>query len=271
MSVKETNSTDTSSDIRTMVWGKRSCRRILLKVSGEVLAPNVKYGLHVPTLQFFAEQVVAIHAMGIEIAIVVGGGNLIRGTSIAVDGIDRVTADYMGMMATVINGLALQDLIESRGVTTRLQTAIEMKSIAEPFIRRKAVRHLEKKRVIILAGGTGNPYFTTDTTASLRAVELNADAIFKSTKVDGVYDADPMKTKNARQFSYISFTEAMERELAIMDTTALTLCRENHMPVFVCNMFKEKELENILGGGSMGTLLYSEKGLQYHGHTGFNK
>ena len=249
---------------RNSIRQLKSYKRILLKLSGEMLASDLKYGLNIPTLHSFAKEILELSKMNIEIAIVIGGGNIVRGARVADGGIDRVTADYMGIMATIINGLALQDILEKNGLVTRLQTAIEVKSIAEPFIRRKAIRHLEKKRIVILAGGTGNPYFTTDTTAVLRAIELGADVIIKATKVDGVYDADPLIDKQAKRFSYISFSEIIKKQLKIMDPTAFTLCKENQIPIFVCQL-KDKQLQKTLKNNTAGTLIYSYEGFEYYG------
>ena len=242
-------------------------KRVVIKLSGEILAGEKRYGIDVNTIRFLSKQIFAIHNMGIEIAIVIGGGNIMRGSDVADDGIHRVTADHMGMMATIINGLALQDILEDEGMVTRLQTAIEIKSVAEPFIRRKAIRHLEKKRIVILAGGTGNPYFTTDTTSVLRAVELNADAVLKATKVDGVYDKDPNKHKEAKRFAYLSFNEAINQQLKIMDSTAFTLCRDNKLPIFVFHVEKENELYKLINGESVGTIIGLEEGAYYHGES----
>ena len=240
-------------------------KRILIKLSGEILAGENKNGINVDTVRFLSKQILEIHNLGIQITIVIGGGNIMRGTDVADHGIHRVTADHMGMMATIINGLALQDILESEGIVTRLQTAFEIKPVAEPFIRRKAIRHLEKNRVVILAGGTGNPYFTTDTTAVLRAIELNADAVLKATKVDGVYDMDPKKNSEAKRFSYLSFDEAINRKLKIMDATAFTLCRDNKLPIFVFHIEKPNELHKLINGESVGTLIGLKEGAYYHG------
>ena len=231
------------------------------------MAGGNKYGINVPVVRSLAKQISELHETGIEIAIVIGGGNILRGTQAAGEGLQRISADYMGMMATIINSLALQDILEDEGLETRVQTAIEIKSIAEPFIRRKAIRHLEKKRLVILAGGTGNPYFTTDTTAALRAVELNTDAIFKATKVDGVYESDPLQNKKARRFSYISFKEAIDRELKIMDTTAFTLCMDNKMPIFVFHIERRSQLKKAVSGEPVGTLINDLQGFQFYGRS----
>ncbi len=235
----------------------RAFRRVVLKLSGEVLAGEDKQGINVKIIRGLAEEIREIHREtgGIEMAIVIGGGNIFRGVSAASDGMDRAIADYMGMMATVINGLALQDFLEKEGLTTRLQTAIEIKSVAEPFIRRKAIRHLEKKRIVILAGGTGNPYFTTDTTAALRAVELDADVIFKATKVDGVYDSDPVKNPGAKRYKHLSFKDALVQQLKVMDSTAFSLCLDNKMPIQVFDMGKEGNLKKAVQGEAIGTLI----------------
>jgi uridylate kinase len=235
----------------------RAYRRVVLKLSGEVLAGEDKHGINAKIIRSLAQEILEIHkeAGGIEIAIVIGGGNIFRGVKAASEGMDRAIADYMGMMATVINGLALQDFLEQAGLTTRLQTAIEIKSVAEPFIRRKAIRHLEKKRIVILAGGTGNPYFTTDTTAALRAVELDADVIFKATKVDGVYDSDPVKNPSARRYRHLSFKDALVQQLKVMDSTAFSLCLDNQMPIQVFDMSKEGNLKSAIQGKPIGTLI----------------
>lgn len=235
----------------------RAFKRVVLKLSGEVLAGEDKQGINVKIIRSLAAEIRDIHREGggVEIAIVIGGGNIFRGVKAASDGMDRAIADYMGMMATVINGLALQDFLEQEGLTTRLQTALEVKSVAEPFIRRKAIRHLEKKRIVILAGGTGNPYFTTDTTAALRAVELGADVIFKATKVDGVYDSDPVKNPSARRYRTLSFHDALVKQLKVMDSTAFSLCLDNKMPIQVFDMGTEGNLKKAVQGKPIGTLI----------------
>ena len=239
-------------------------KRILLKLSGEMLAGVDKYGFNGTAIENICSQIVQIHKMGIRIAIVIGGGNIIRGVQQAQDeGMDRATADYMGMMGTIINGLALQDHLERSGVVTRLQTAIEIKTIAEPYIRRKALRHLEKQRVVILAGGTGNPFFTTDTTAALRAVELKTDIIFKATKVDGVYDDDPEKNPNAKKYKYVSFLEVLKKQLKVMDSTAFSLCMDNKMPIKIFNLNEDDILKRAVSGENLGTLIDWEQGAIY--------
>ncbi len=231
-------------------------KRIMIKLSGEALAPSEGgYGISGEKVKSLAEQIKEVHSKGIEIAIVVGGGNIFRGITGTSTGIERATADYMGMMATIINALALQDSCEKSGLFTRVQSAIEINSIAEPYIRRRAVRHLEKKRVVIFAGGTGNPYFTTDTAASLRAVEMNCDVILKATKVDGVYTTDPKKNSDAKRFNKISFKESMYKKLGVMDQTALSLCMENNLPVIVFDIFKKGNLLNLVEGKDVGTVI----------------
>ena len=227
--------------------------RILLKLSGESLTGEKEFGIEADVINRFANEVQKAHKLGVEIAIVIGGGNIFRGLSEKASEMDRVQADYMGMLATVINSLALQDALEQKGVHTRVMTAIEMNQIAEPFIRRRAIRHLEKKRVVIFAGGTGNPYFTTDTAAVLRAVEIEADVIFKGTRVDGVYDDDPEKVKDAMKFDTISYMEIVKRGLKVMDTTAITLSMDNKLPIIVFNFNKEDNLQRIILGELIGT------------------
>ncbi len=228
-------------------------KRILLKLSGESLTGEKEFGIEADVLNRFATEVDKAHKLGVEIAIVIGGGNIFRGLSEKAREMDRVQADYMGMLATVINSLALQDVLEKKGIYTRVMTAIEMNKIAEPFIRRRAIRHLEKKRVVIFAGGTGNPYFTTDTAAVLRAVEIEADVIFKGTRVDGVYDDDPEKVKDALKFDTISYMEVVKRGLKVMDTTAITLSMDNNLPIIVFNFNTKDNLQRILLGELIGT------------------
>jgi len=228
-------------------------KRILLKLSGESLTGEKEFGIEADVLNRFATEVDKAHKLGVEIAIVIGGGNIFRGLSEKASEMDRVQADYMGMLATVINSLALQDVLEKRGIHTRVMTAIEMNKIAEPFIRRRAIRHLEKKRVVIFAGGTGNPYFTTDTAAVLRAVEIEADVVFKGTRVEGVYDEDPEKVKDALKFDTISYMEIVKRGLKVMDTTAITLSMDNNLPIIVFNFNTKDNLQRILLGELIGT------------------
>ena len=227
--------------------------RILLKLSGEALLGKNSYGIDNDRLVVYAEEIKQIHKQGVEIAIVIGGGNIFRGLTGSKDGIDRVQADYMGMLATVINGLALQNALENMDIPTRLQSAIKMESIAEPFIKRKATRHLEKGRVVIFASGTGNPYFTTDSAAVLRAIEINADVILKGTRVDGIYNEDPEKNKEAVKFDNISFEETIKKGLKIMDTTAFTLSKENELPIIVFDMNTKGNLIRVIMGEKIGT------------------
>ena len=227
--------------------------RILLKLSGEALLGNNSYGIDNDRLVEYAEEIKQIHKEGVEIAIVIGGGNIFRGLTGSKDGIDRVQADYMGMLATVINGLALQNALESIEIPTRLQSAIKMESIAEPFIKRKATRHLEKGRVVIFASGTGNPYFTTDSAAVLRAIEINAEVILKGTRVDGIYNEDPEVNKEAIKFDNISFEETIKKGLKIMDTTAFTLSKENELPIIVFDMNTRGNLTKVIMGEKIGT------------------
>ena len=227
--------------------------RILLKLSGEALLGKNSYGIDNDRLVVYAEEIKEIHKQGVEIAIVIGGGNIFRGLSGSKDGIDRVQADYMGMLATVINGLALQNALENIDIPTRLQSAIKMESIAEPFIKRKATRHLEKGRVVIFASGTGNPYFTTDSAAVLRAIEINADVILKGTRVDGIYNEDPETNKEAIKFDDISFEETIRKGLKIMDTTAFTLSKENKLPIIVFDMNTKGNLTKVIMGEKIGT------------------
>ena len=232
-------------------------KRILLKLSGEALLGKNSYGIDNERLLDYAKEIKELHSIGIEIAIVIGGGNIYRGLSGAQNGIDRVQADYMGMLATVINGLALQNALESIDTPTRLQTAIKMESIAEPFIKRKATRHLEKGRVVSFGSGTGNPYFTTDSAAVLRAIEINADVILKGTRVDGIYNEDPEKNKKAIKFDDISFEETIKKGLKIMDTTAFTLSKENKLPIIVFDINIKGNLTKVVSGEKVGTRVFS--------------
>jgi uridylate kinase len=228
-------------------------KRILLKLSGEALLGKNSYGIDNDRLVEYAEEIKQIHKEGVEIGIVIGGGNIFRGLTGSKDGIDRVQADYMGMLATVINGLALQNALENMDIPTRLQSAIKMESIAEPFIKRKATRHLEKGRVVIFASGTGNPYFTTDSAAVLRAIEINAEVILKGTRVDGIYNEDPEINKGAIKFDTISFEETIKKGLKIMDTTAFTLSKENELPIIVFDMNTRGNLTKVIMGENIGT------------------
>lgn len=230
-------------------------KRILLKLSGESLMGSKSYGIDIDVVAQYARDIQAVHAQGIEIAIVIGGGNIYRGLSAEKSGMDRVQADYMGMLATVINSMALQDALEKTGVKTRLLTAIKMEQICEPFIRRRAMRHLEKGRIVIFGAGTGNPYFTTDTAASLRAIEINADAVLKGTRVDGIYSADPEKDIAAIRYEKITFQEVYTKGLNVMDMTAFTLCQENNLPIIVFDMNKPGNLMRIANGDPIGTLV----------------
>jgi uridylate kinase len=232
-------------------------RRILLKLSGEALAGEDGYGINAEMLERFAEEVKEARDMGAEIALVIGGGNIFRGVSDAAKNMDRVQADYMGMLATVINSIAFQDALERLGVYTRLQTAIKMEQMAEPFIRRRAIRHLEKGRVVIFGAGTGNPYFTTDTAASLRAIEIEADVIVKGTRVDGVYDSDPETNPGAEFFPQISYLDVIRKNLRVMDMTAITLCRENTLPIVVMNMNEKGNLSRLIRGEHVGSLVHA--------------
>lgn len=231
-------------------------KRILLKVSGESLMGSRTSGIDPQRLDDYANDIKALHELGIELAIVIGGGNIFRGISGASKGMDRVQGDYMGMLATVINGLALQSALEDNGVPTRLQTAIKIEAIAEPFIKRKATRHLEKGRVVIFGSGTGNPYFTTDSAAVLRAIEINADVILKGTRVDGIYNEDPEKNKEAVKFDTLSFDDVLKKGLKVMDTTAFTLSQENELPIIVFDMNNRGNLKKIALGENIGTRVY---------------
>ncbi|WP_372973245.1 UMP kinase [Muriicola sp.] len=230
-------------------------KRILLKLSGEALMGEKQYGIDPGRLAAYADEIKAVVDKGIEVAIVIGGGNIFRGLSGASSGMDRVQGDHMGMLATVINGLALQSALEDKGVQTRLQSAIKINEVAEPFIRRRAMRHLEKGRVVIFGGGTGNPYFTTDSAAVLRAIEIEADVILKGTRVDGIYTSDPEKDKNATKFDTISFNEVLRKGLKVMDTTAFTLSQENELPIVVFDMNKKCNLLKIVSGQNIGTVV----------------
>jgi uridylate kinase len=237
---------------------KPKYKRVLLKLSGEALGGDKGFGIDPVTVISMAKQIREVRDLGVELMIVVGGGNIFRGSFGSERGIERSTGDYMGMLATVINAMALQDTLEKEGVETRVQSAITMTQVAEPFIRRKAVRHLERGRVVIFACGTGNPYFTTDTAASLRANEMGVDVILKATKVDGIYDKDPMKHENAIRYSTISYAEALQKRLRVMDTTAFALCQENSMPIIVFDLFKRNNIKKVVMGQKVGTLVTGE-------------
>ena len=237
--------------------GKPRYRRILLKLSGEALGGEGALGICPEAIHEMARQVREVRDMGVEIVVVVGGGNIFRGLQGSERGIERVTGDYMGMLGTVINALALQDALEKQGVETRVQSAITMEEVDEPFIRRRAVRHLEKGRVVIFGGGTGNPYFSTDTTAALRANEMDCDVILKATKVDGVYDSDPKKNPKAKKYPKVTYIDALQQQLKVMDSTAFSLCMDNEMPIIVFNFFEPGNLARVVRGDSVGTLVTS--------------
>jgi len=230
-------------------------RRILLKISGEALAGDQEFGISADVVRFVAGEVREVQRLGVQIGMVIGGGNIFRGVVASAQGMDRCSADYMGMLATVMNGLALQEALEKLGVDTRVQTAIEMREVAEPFIRRRALRHIEKGRVVIFVGGTGNPYFTTDTAAALRAMEINADVVFKATKVDGVYTADPQTDPTAQKFEELSYIEVLSRRLKVMDSTAISLCMDNGFPIVVFNLQEKGRLRQLVFGERVGTLV----------------
>ncbi|MBA4729296.1 MAG: UMP kinase [Deltaproteobacteria bacterium TMED126] len=227
--------------------------RILLKLSGEALQGSQGYGIDNDTLERIAKEITEVHKLGVQVSIVIGAGNIYRGVSAAAKGMDRTTADYMGMLATAINSIALQHFLEKEGLTTRVQSALELNRVAEPYIQRRAMRHLEKGRVVIFAAGTGNPYFTTDTAASLRALEINAEIILKATKVNGVYDKDPHKYKNAKMFKNLKYMQVLEKELEIMDSTAISLCKDNNIPICVFNLFERNNIKKIVQGKKVGT------------------
>ncbi|PYQ02546.1 MAG: UMP kinase [Acidobacteria bacterium] len=230
-------------------------RRLLLKLSGEALLGDKTFGIDRSFTDYLAHEIKQIHDLGVQVSAVVGGGNIFRGVSETAQGMDRVSADYMGMLATVINGVALQDALERMGVITRVMSAIEMREVAEPFIRRRAIRHLEKGRVVIFAGGTGNPYFSTDTAAALRAMEIKAEIILKGTKVDGIYDADPLKDPNAHKFDRLTYFDVLQKGLKVMDTTAISLCMDNRLPIIVYDLKAKGGLKQIVTGGKVGTMV----------------
>ena len=230
-------------------------KRVVIKLSGEALQGRLGYGIDFDVTGAIAKQIKEVRSLGVDIAIVIGGGNIFRGAVSSAKSIDRVSADYMGMLATVINGLALQDALEKEGVFTRVQTAIQMQQMAEPFIRRRAIRHMEKGRVVIFVGGTGNPYFTTDTTAALRAIEIGAEVILKATKVDGVYSSDPVKNKRARKYDSLRYIDVLKKGLKVMDATAISLCMDNKLPIIVLNLFKEGNIKRVILGEKIGTIV----------------
>jgi uridylate kinase len=231
-------------------------RRVLLKIGGEALAAEAGYGIDKAMLVRVAHEIKEIQDLGCEVAVVVGGGNIFRGVAASAEGMNRTTADYMGMLATVINGLAMQEALERIDIPTRVMSALTIAQVAEPYIRRRATRHLEKGRVIIFAAGTGNPYFTTDTAASLRAMEINAEIIFKATKVDGIYDADPMTVKNAKRYQQLTYIEVLQQNLKVMDSTAISLCMDNQLPILVFSLFEPGNIRRAVMGEPVGTLVH---------------
>jgi uridylate kinase len=234
-------------------------KRILLKLSGEALMGDGGFGIDPGTLERIASEIAEVRALGVEVAIVIGGGNIFRGLAASAHGMDRASADYMGMLATVMNSLALQDALERNNVQTRVQSAIEMQELCEPYIRRRAMRHLEKGRVVIFAAGTGNPYFTTDTAASLRAMEIHADVLLKATKVDGIYDKDPVKFKDATRFHRLTYLEVLQQNLKVMDSTATALCRDNKLAIVVFDLHTRGNIRRVVAGESIGTLVTDEE------------
>lgn len=231
--------------------------RVLLKLSGEALQGPGRFGISSDVIEYVSEEIKSIHSLGVETAIVIGGGNIFRGISSSSKGMDRSTADYMGMLATVINALALQDFLERKGLSTRVQTALEIKQVAEPFIKRRAIRHLEKGRIVIFASGTGNPFFTTDTAATLRALQMGADIIMKATKVDGIYDKDPVENKDASKFSELTYMEILKKGLKVMDATSISLCMEGNIPIVVFDLFEKGNIEKVIRGEKVGTIVRS--------------
>ena len=232
---------------------KPAYKRVLLKLSGEALMGSSSFGISLDAIESIAEEIVEGQKLGVQIALVIGGGNIFRGVSIASKGMERASADYMGMLATVINALALQDAIEKKGLATRVLSAITMREVTEPYIRRRALRHLEKGRLVIFAAGTGNPYFSTDTAAALRAMEIGAEILLKATKVDGVYDGDPMKDASARRYDTVAYGTILERHLGVMDSTAISLARDNNLPIVVFNLFQKGNIKKVLCGEHIGT------------------
>ena len=236
-------------------FSQTAFQRILLKLSGEALVGDLEYGISPAVVRNVAAEVKEVKELGVEVGIVIGGGNIYRGVAASAEGMDRTSADHMGMLATVINSLALQDALEKLGIFTRVMSAIEVRQVAEPYIRRRAVRHLEKGRVVIFAGGTGNPFFSTDTAAALRAMEVKAQVILKGTKVDGVYDTDPLLNKGARRFEKLRYMEVLKRGLKIMDSTAISLCMDNHLPIIVFNLSKKGNIKRVVLGQKVGTII----------------
>ncbi|HEY5648280.1 MAG TPA: UMP kinase [Nitrospiria bacterium] len=233
-------------------------KRVLLKISGEVLAGDQGYGIDTKVIDEVSSEIKGIHEIGTEVAVVIGGGNIFRGLAASADGMERSSADYMGMLATVLNALALQNALERKSVFTRVQSAIEMRQLAESYIRRRAIRHLEKKRVVIFAGGTGNPYFSTDTAAALRAMEIGAEVILKGTKVDGIYDSDPVKNPKAKRFRELSYLQVIEKDLRVMDSTAVSLCMENNLPLIVFDLKQQGNIPRIVQGETIGTIVHKK-------------
>ena len=232
-------------------------KRVLLKLSGEALQGPGQFGISSDVIEYVSEEIKSVYSLGVETAIVIGGGNIFRGVSSSSKGMDRSTADYMGMLATVINALALQDFLERKGLSTRVQTALEIKQVAEPFIKRRAIRHLEKGRIVIFASGTGNPFFTTDTAATLRALQMGADIIMKATKVDGIYDKDPVKNKDASKFAELTYMEILKKGLRVMDATSISLCMEENIPIVVFDLFEKGNIEKVIRGDKVGTIVRS--------------
>lgn len=243
------------AESRKLNVNKAVFKRVVLKISGEALQGRLGYGIDYDACASIARQIKEIRGLGVEVAVVIGAGNIFRGLSGSARGIDRVNADYMGMLATVINGLALQDALEKVGVFTRVQTAIELQELAEPYIRRRAIRHLEKGRVVIFVGGTGNPYFTTDTAAALRAIEIGADVILKATKVDGVYSDDPFKNKRAKRYDSLKYIDVLKKDLKVMDASATSLCMDNNLPIIVFDLLKVGNIKKVITGEKIGTIV----------------
>ena len=240
--------------------GRPVYRRIVLKLSGEALAGGQGYGIDPPVLERVASEIREVTGLGVQVAIVIGGGNIFRGVAASASGMDRATADYMGMLATIINALALQDGLEKAGLQTRVLSAIEMRAVAEPYIRRRAIRHLEKKRVVIFAAGTGNPFFTTDTAGALRAVEIGADVIIKATKVDGIYSADPKRDPTAKRLAHVTYRDVLNRSLEVMDATAISLCMDNKLPIVVFDLTRAGNITRIVCGDPVGSVVSAEGG-----------
>jgi uridylate kinase len=251
----KTSSSAASPDSRSESSTRLRYNRIVLKLSGEALAGSRGFGIDPPVVDELTSEIVSIHQTGVELGLVVGGGNIVRGTAASEGGMDRVSADYMGMLSTVINALAIQDMLERKGLETRVLTAIRMDEVAEPYIRRRAVHHLEKGRVVLFAGGTGNPYFSTDTAAVLRAIEIDADVILKATKVDGIYTADPRTDPKAKFIEEISYMDILKRDLRVMDTTAVSMCKDNDLPIVVFDIRRQGAVRAILAGESVGTVV----------------